>query len=68
METPRSKSSINSHRGVRVVGKIRPFLDSDASIALDGDSSSNSTNFSEISMTRADGEFASVAFRDQANG
>lgn len=50
------------------MGKIRPFLDSDASIALDGDSSSNSTNFSEISMTRADGEFASVAFRDQANG
>ncbi|ONK64001.1 uncharacterized protein A4U43_C07F21090 [Asparagus officinalis] len=62
METSRSKSS-NSHRGVRIVGKIRPFLDSEVSKAPDGESS-----VSQISMSRTEGEFASVSFADQANG
>ncbi|ONK66807.1 uncharacterized protein A4U43_C06F12180 [Asparagus officinalis] len=53
----------NLYRGLQIVGKIRPFLDSEVSKAPDGESS-----VSQISMSRTEGEFASVSFADQVNG
>ncbi|ONK56484.1 uncharacterized protein A4U43_C10F9230 [Asparagus officinalis] len=53
----------NLYRGLRIIEKIRPFLNSEVSKAPDGESS-----VSQISMSRTKGEFASLSFTDQVNG
>ncbi|XP_042380068.1 kinesin-like protein KIN-10C [Zingiber officinale] len=50
-----SKPRNQLRRGVRVVGKIRPFLDSEI------------TGSSQIYLNRFSGEYASVTFNDQSN-
>lgn len=62
-----SQSWLQSRRGVRVVGKIRPFLSSEILGASDGESSC-STCRAQISLTRCDGDYASIAFGDQTTG
>ncbi|XP_019709533.1 kinesin-like protein KIN-10B [Elaeis guineensis] len=62
-----SQSWLQSRRGVRVVGKIRPFLSSEIVGVSDGESSCSSCR-AQISLTRCDGDYASIAFGDQTTG
>ncbi|XP_074566023.1 kinesin-like protein KIN-10C [Curcuma longa] len=58
MISPSSKPRNQLRRGVRVVGKIRPFLDSEITA---------SAGSSQISFTSFYGEYASVTLSDQSN-
>ncbi|XP_072979730.1 kinesin-like protein KIN-10B [Typha angustifolia] len=62
--TSGSRSRSQSNRGVRVVGKIRPFYD----LEMADHSNKESSNCCQVSITRSEGGHASVAFGDQSNG
>ncbi|XP_017697853.2 kinesin-like protein KIN-10B isoform X2 [Phoenix dactylifera] len=62
-----SQSWLQSRRGVRVVGRIRSFRSSEIVGASDGESSCSSSR-AQISLTRCDGDYASISFGDQSTG